>query len=417
MNIYLRLVKESVLMAFHALSVNKLRTTLSLLGITIGIFTIILVFTVVDSLERNVRQSVESMGDNVVLIQKWPWTFGSDYPWWKYLRRPLPSYKEMDELRLRSTLAEAISFEAYLSEKVIKYPGSSIENISVGAVSHEFGRIRSIELAQGRYFTETESATGKAITVIGASIAEQLFGAEDAIGKEIKAIGRKFTVIGVFVKEGSSIVGDSMDEIIIVPVNYARNIMNLRSERIQPFIQVKGKPSVTNEELIGEVTSLMRSIRRLRPKEENDFALNESKLLSNQVSDIFGVLGVAGWIIGGFSILVGGFGIANIMFVSVKERTNIIGIQKSLGAKRYFILVQFLAEAVSLCIIGGLAGLFLVFVIALSASYMMDFEMMLSLGNIIQGIIISAVIGIISGFVPAYTASQLDPVEAIRTGI
>jgi putative ABC transport system permease protein len=404
-------------MAFHALGVNKLRTTLSLLGISIGIFTIILVFTVVDSLEKNVKESVASMGDNVIYVQKWPWAFGSDYPWWKYLRRPIPSYKEMEELQLRSTQAEAISFEAYLGNKLVKHDGSSAENVTIGAVSHEFAKIKTIELADGRYFTDHESATGSPIAIVGWDVARSLFGTKPAVGKEVQTLGRKFTVIGVFVKEGSTIIGKSLDEIIIIPVNYARSLMNLRSESIQPFIQVKGKPGVTNDELKGELMSLMRSIRRIRPLEEEDFALNESKLLSNQVNDIFKVLGVAGWIIGGFSILVGGFGIANIMFVSVKERTNIIGIQKSLGAKNYFILIQFLSEAISLCLIGGAVGLLFVFTVTMFATYVAEFNMMLSIQNIIQGLAISAVIGIISGFIPAYTASQLDPVEAIRSGI
>lgn len=417
MNLYVRLIKESILMAFHALSVNKLRTTLSLLGITIGIFTIILVFTVVDSLERNVRQSVESMGENVILVQKWPWAFGSDYAWWKYLRRPLPSYKEMEEVKFRSNLADAVSFEAYLGNKTVRHSGSSVENITVGAVSHEFGSIKAVEFLEGRYFTENESATGRPICILGFDIAASLFENGNAIGQEVKTLGRKFTVIGVFQKEGSSIVGESLDNVMIIPVNFARGIMNLRSESIQPFIQVKGKEGITNEELKGELMSLMRSIRRIRPLEEENFALNESKLLSNQVTSIFGVLGVAGWIIGGFSILVGGFGIANIMFVSVKERTNIIGIQKSLGAKRYFILIQFLSEAVALCLIGGIVGLILVMAASMAVSGFGDFEMMLSVGNIIQGLTISAVIGVISGFIPAYTASQLDPVEAIRSGI
>ena len=370
-------------MAFHALSVNKLRTTLSLLGITIGIFTIILVFTVVDSLERNVRQSVESMGENVILVQKWPWAFGSDYAWWKYLRRPLPSYKEMEEVKFRSNLADAVSFEAYLGNKTVRHSGSSVENITVGAVSHEFGSIKAVEFLEGRYFTENESATGRPICILGFDIAASLFENGNAIGQEVKTLGRKFTVIGVFRKEGSSIVGESLDNVMIIPVNFARGIMNLRSESIQPFIQVKGKEGITNDELKGELMSLMRSIRRIRPLEEENFALNESKLLSNQVTSIFDVLGVAGWIIGGFSILVGGFGI----------------------------------EAVALCLIGGIVGLILVMAASMAVSGFGDFEMMLSLGNIIQGLTISAVIGVISGFIPAYTASQLDPVEAIRSGI
>ncbi|MBL0341571.1 MAG: ABC transporter permease [Bacteroidetes bacterium] len=415
MFIYLKLIKESILFAFHALSVNKLRTFLSLLGITIGIFTIILVFTVVDSLEKNVRESVESLGDNVIYVQKWPWAFGSDYPWWKYWQRPLPDFKEMEQLQERTLSAAAMTYTASLGGKTIKHGSSSIENIDVVAVSHDFDQIKSFELATGRYFTEQESAGGRPIAIIGSEVNANLFENSDPIGKEVLALGRKFIVIGVFAKEGSSIMGSSLDNTLLIPVNFARNIMNLKSDRIQPMIQVKGNPGVTNAELSEDLRGVMRSVRRLRPAEEDDFALNESKLLSNQIGSLFDVIGVAGWIIGGFSILVGGFGIANIMFVSVRERTNQIGIQKSLGAKKYFILVQFLSEAVTLCIIGGAIGLLLVFLIAEGASSMLDFDLSLSFTNIVRGFIISAIIGIISGFIPAYTASKLDPVEAIRS--
>ena len=412
--IYLRLIRESILFAFHALAVNKLRTFLSLLGITIGIFTIILVFTVVDSLEKNVRKSVESLGDNVIYVQKWPWAFGSDYPWWKYWQRPLPDYKEMVQLKERTSSAAAMNYQASLGGKTVKHGSSSIENIDVVAVSHDYDLIKSFELSNGRYFTEQESAGGRPIAIIGSEVNKNLFENTDPIGKEILTLGRKFTVIGVFKKEGSSIMGSSIDNTVLIPVNFARNIMNLKSDRIQPMIQVKGKPGVTNAELTEELRGAMRAIRRQRPAEEDNFALNESKLLSNQIGSLFDVMGVAGWIIGGFSILVGGFGIANIMFVSVRERTNQIGIQKSMGAKKYFILVQFLSEAVTLCILGGAIGLLMVFLLAKGASDMLDFDLSLSFANIVKGLAISATIGIISGFIPAYTASNLDPVEAIR---
>ena len=415
MLIYLKLIKESIFFAFHALSVNKLRTFLSLLGITIGIFTIILVFTVVDSLESNVRASVESLGENVVIIEKWPWTFGPDYPWWKYWQRPVTTFKEMEQLQHRIVSAEASIFMAIINGKTVKYGSNSVENISISAVSHDFDKLKSFELNEGRYFTDLESASGRPIAIIGSEIAKNLFNGQEAEGREIFTLGRNFTVIGVFAKEGSSILGSSMDEQIVIPVNFARNIMNLKSERLQPHIQVKGLPGISNAELMEELRSAMRAIRRQRPFEEDNFALNESKLLSKQVSSLFDVVGLAGWIIGGFSILVGGFGIANIMFVSVKERTSQIGIQKSLGAKKYFILIQFLSEAVTLCLVGGAIGLMLVFFIALLFSNMLDFDMNLTLSNIITGLMISAGIGIISGFIPAYTASNLDPVEAIRS--
>jgi len=201
----------------------------------------------------------------------------------------------------------------------------------------------------------------------------------------------------------------------LVPLNYARSLIDIRSENLQPEIRVRAKPGVSNEELISELTGLMRSIRKTKPRAESDFALNQTSLISNQFDELFDIVGVAGWIIGGFSILVGGFGIANIMFVSVKERTNIIGIQKSLGAKNYFILLQFLFESVFLSVLGGVIGLLIVFIITLLAGDSFGMDIVLSRSNIILGITISILIGVVSGFVPAYGASQLDPVEAIRS--
>jgi putative ABC transport system permease protein len=413
--IYLKLIRESVLFAFQALAVNKLRTVLSLLGITIGIFTIILVFTVVDSMEKNVRKSVATLGDNVIFIQKWPWSFSEDYPWWKYWQRPVTTYREMEEIRSRSALAETMTFQVYLSGKTIRHGSSVVENADVTAASHDFDKLKSFSLSEGRYFTEQESAGGSAISIIGSDLATSLFPDGFATGKTITVLGRKVTVIGVFEREGSSLLGNSLDNSVLLPVNFARKMMNLKSERLQPLIQVRAAPGITNAELTEELRGIMRAVRRQRPSEEDNFALNESKLLSKGVNELFDVVGLAGLFIGGFSILVGGFGIANIMFVSVRERTNQIGIQKSLGAKKYFILVQFLSEAVTLCIMGGMIGLLLVYVVASAASGIMDFDLSLSPGNIFLGIGISAGIGVISGFIPAWSASRLDPVEAIRS--
>ena len=412
--LFLKLCKESFLFAINALVVNKLRTVLSLLGISIGIFAIISVFTVVDSLQDNLQTSISSLGDNVIYVQKWPWEFGSDYPWWKYMNRPLPGYSELEEVRKRTTLAKAISFMADLPGSIIKYKENSVENADFIGVASDYENIKSFEIAEGRYFTANEIEYGRGICLIGADIADNLFAGRTALGETISAEGRKLEIIGVFKKEGISMVGNSMDNMLIIPINYARNIIDIRKDRMDPFIMVKGKEGITNEQLMDELRGVMRAIRKLKHKEDDNFALNETKMISLQVESLFSFVNIAGWVIGGFSILVGGFGIANIMFVSVKERTNIIGIQKSLGAKNYFILLQFLVEAVVLSLLGGIIGLILVYIGTLIAGGMFDFGLNLTKGNILLGLFVSGFIGMVSGFIPAWNASRLDPVEAIR---
>jgi putative ABC transport system permease protein len=408
------LFKESLLFAWQSLVSNKLRSFLSLLGITIGIFAIILVFTIVDGLESNIRSSIQSLGNNVVYIQKWPWDFGPDYPWWKYINRPVPQYYELDELEKRCKSTEALAYRMG-RRRTIKYRSNSIQNAVVAGISHNFYKIKNFDLTSGRYFTQNETEAGYHLALIGASIAEGLFPNEDPVGKEIKIAGNKAIVIGVIKKEGESLLGVSFDYQVITPYNFARSFLDVKSENADPMIYAKAKPNVSNAEMISELTGIMRGIRKLKPMGEPNFALNETSLISKGFDSLFDIIGTAGWIIGGFSILVGGFGIANIMFVSVKERTNLIGIQKSLGAKNFFILVQFLGESVMLSSIGGFFGLLVTYIITLLGKDVIDMDISLTSTNIILGFTISILIGIISGFIPAYSASQLDPVEAIRS--
>jgi putative ABC transport system permease protein len=413
--IFLKLFKESFLFAYDSLRQNKLRTFLSLLGVTIGIFTIISVFSAVDTLRNNLQESVNKLGSNSIYIQKWPWGGGGEYPWWKYMQRPVPKLKDFYELEKRSQTAFAISYEISIDNRIVKYKSNTVEGAQIDATSQDHDKTWNFDFEDGRYFTDIESRSGSPVTVIGYDIAQNLFPDGGAVGKQLKIMGRYVNVIGVFKKEGNDILGISDDKEILLPLNFAKNVIDIQNETYNPQIVVRGKSGITDVDVESELRGLMRSIRRLGPGADDNFALNKTSILSNQLDVVFNVLHTVGLIIGLFSILVGGFGIANIMFVSVKERTNIIGIQKSLGAKSYFILLQFLIEAIILCLMGGIIGLAMVYGVTVLVKAAVDIQVILDVRNIVIGIGTSITIGVISGIIPAYFAARLDPVEAIRS--
>ena len=409
----LELFNESFRFAWIALISNRLRTTLSLLGISIGIFAIIAVYAIVDSLEVNIRQSVSSLGKDVVYIQKWPWG-GEDgeFAWWKYFQRPEMSVNDFKRLEDRKpNSAEVMAYLAGSTE-VVKRGNSSVENVQVNGVSFDYGRLNALNIAVGRYFSELEINVAKNVTVLGADIAEGLFPGGLGQRPVIQVLGREFSVIGVLPKEGASLTGQSHDTKILIPFTLFSLLKG--DEMGGAAIQVKAKAGVEMAALKDELRVHMRAIRRLKPVAEDDFSLNETSVFSQGLDEMFGIIGLAGTIIGGFSILVGGFGIANIMFVSVRERTGQIGIQKALGATRSFVLMQFLMESTILSILGGLAGLILVAGALRLGTTLSGFELFLSFSNVATGLLLSAGIGVISGLAPAYSAAKLDPVEAIR---
>ncbi len=410
--LFLKLLVESFWFAINAIVVNKVRTVLSLSGITIGIFSIISVFTVFDSMEIAIRSSLSTLGNNVLFVTKWPMIGDANMPWWKYWNRPEPSISELREVQRRTQAAEAAAIDFALS-RTVKFQGNYVENATVHAVSQDYDKVISFEIADGRYFSPIESASGKPVAVIGQEIAENLFENIDPIGKDIKVMGSKVEVIGVIAKEGSDNFGSSHDTQILLPINFARNYVN--TNEIGMTIMIKTRPNVSTDELKDELIGVMRSIRKLKPSAEDNFEIGEISQLTAFLDKIFGVISIVGWIIGGFALLVGGFGIANIMFVSVKERTSQIGIQKSLGAKNYFILLQFIFEAVFLSLFGGILGLILVYVGTLIAAKPIGMDLFLTGGNILIALLVSGGIGLIFGFIPAWSAARLDPVKAMRS--
>jgi putative ABC transport system permease protein len=415
MLLYIRLLKESFSFAMNALRTNKLRTLLSLLGVTIGIFSIIAVLAAVDSLDRKIKKNLSSLDKNTIYLTSQ--SFGpTDVPRWKREQFPSVNYEEYQTLKNSLPDAEEMAFQFFVGRESAKYDSKTVSDINVVPVSHEFTTIQQLDFAKGRFYNESESNSGATVAVIGDEIANVLFENADPIGKQIRLYGKRFTVIGILKKEGSSMF-DSNDSSIFIPVNFIRIAFGENNDTMLPVIVIKPKSGVDMEAFKADISQKLRTFRGVKTSEIDNFFINVFSGFTDMIDMIVGQMKMGGWMIAGFSLLVGGFGIANIMFVSVKERTNLIGIQKSLGAKNRFILFQFLFEAIILCIIGGLIGLFFVWIIAMILTKLIDFEFVLSTGNIILGTSLAAFIGLLSGILPAITASRLDPVEAIRSGM
>ncbi|MCC3153741.1 ABC transporter permease [Hymenobacter sp. BT770] len=415
----LRLTLESFRFALDALKSNLLRTILSLLGVTVGIFAIIAVFTIVDSLEANIRSSLDFAGDKIISVSKWPLTFGPDYPWWKYFKRPVPTPREFQQLRKQlGPNNKGVAIFATNNGNTLKAGSNSVADCVLQGVSYDFRAVGNVPIKEGRYFTSQEVDAARPVAIIGATIAENLFPNGNALGKQFKARGQTLTVIGVMEKEGKKLVTiASNDANCIIPFGMFTKMFTLSTTGFgggpSATIAVKGRdedPGLMDLEY--EMRGLMRNIRGLKPRDEDNFALNRPEMIAAAIGKLFGVIGIVGGVIGSFAILVGGFGIANIMFVSVRERTNIIGIEKSLGAKNFFILFQFLFEAICLCLIGGVAGILLVWLVTLVPQDALPLNM--SAARVILGLLISVGIGVIAGIVPAALAANLDPVIAIR---
>lgn len=410
------LTGEGVGFAMHALWSNRLRTFLSLLGITIGIFAVISVFTFVDSWNRKIRSSLANLGDDVVYVEKWPWEFGGDYPWWKYMNRPSAQFREMEWLRSRTKSARAVTMTYNLDGGTATAGEMGMNAVSVQAVAPDYHLLRAFELESGRYFHNSELDRGSRSLILGARAANELFPDGNALGKQVKVMGQRLKVVGVLAVEGNNALGTSLDEQFLVPLNFIRQVKGSRLDEVNPLILAGPNEGVPVAELKAELRGHLRAFRRLKPTQEDNFAVNQVSFLANQLDMLFASMRLIGWLIGGFSMLVGGFGIANIMFVSVFERIGQIGIQKAMGARNAFILWQFLVESMILSLMGGVLGVILVEGMTRLAAAIMEEELSLTVENIILALGVSTLIGIVAGLLPAIRASRLDPVEAIRMG-
>ncbi len=413
---FFKLIYESIVQAFQQLSANKLRSFLSLTGISIGIICIISVLSAVDSLKDNVSASFEKLGNDVLYIDKMPWNEDPSQNWWKYQQRPQPSYEDLEVIKKKSKLSDMASFSVFMPSRTIKFGASSIEGAFMAGVTDDYAEIFNFDFEKGRFFTPFESANGTNRVILGAVVAEKLFGTIDPIGKEINIKGLDFQVIGVLRKEGTTLINIfQFDEAVVISFNTAKKLINVKSRNSWgTSLNVKANAGVNLDDLKDEITGILRSARKIKPRENENFAVNQLSMFTNLLEPIFSTMNVVGIFIGGFSILVGMFSVANIMFVSVKERTSIIGIKKALGARPIVILLEFLIESVVLCLVGALIGLLIVYGLLKLATVAFSYEIYLSGSNILIALILSLVIGILSGLIPAWQAARLDPVEAMR---
>lgn len=402
-------------MSLQELKNNKLRSTLSLTGVAFGIFCIISVLATVESLQNKIQSDINAIGTNTIYIDKWEYTNDNDYPWWKFVNRPMPRYQDVKYIKERSTLAENIAFFTS-TQANLEYGNFELQYVSIYGVSDEYDKIQTIDIAAGRYFTPTEFLRGAAVTVMGYENAIQMFGSpERAIGKSVSFNKHRVSVIGVIAKQGRMVNAQDYDHCILLSYYYYASIYNVMDLNTDPYVMVKAKPNVPTAALSDELKGVMRQIRKLSPKQEDNFALNDINFLAQAVSGFFSTVNIGGWAIAGLSLIVGAFGVANIMFVTVRERTSQIGLKKAIGAKSRTILLEFLLESAFLCIIGGFIGLLMVWGLAAILSAVLPFAIIISGKIILLAFSICVILGILSGIIPATIAARMNPVVAIRS--
>ncbi|MFB6231693.1 MAG: ABC transporter permease [Salinibacter sp.] len=405
-------VVEGIRIAGQAIWANKLRSTLTTLGVIIGIAAVTLMATVINGLNQEFDKALSQLGTDVLYVDQFPWGQNADREWWRLRNRPAIQPALAQTIRERSRYAEAVA-PMTDTDRQVQYQGQSMEAEILGSPP-QYGRIRSVKLAQGRFYTRAEERGRRHVCVIGATVAQELFPAVTPLGKEVKIGDVPCTVIGVQEKKGESMLGGpgSPDERILMPFSTYDKLFGVSRQRgVEVMVKVGSAATMTRaeEELIG----IIRTARGVAPGERNNFAINDQQqVMASFASTRIAIYGV-GLFLTGLALVVGGIGVMNIMFVSVRERTKEIGIRKAVGAKQHTILFQFLVEAVIVCLIGGVMGLG---VSALGAMGVraLGFTASLPAQTVVLAFGICVGVGILFGIAPAWQAATADPIEALR---
>jgi putative ABC transport system permease protein len=401
-------LKEGMLIAARAIRANKMRSVLTTLGIIIGIVAVTGMATAINGLDQAFEKSARAFGTDIVYVQKFPWISNDD---WDLIRnRP----------DVKTSYAEAIERQAKLSSAAAPVVGrrmavtngdNSLEDAFVTGTTHAYNEASAIQNIDGRFFTAEESEGGRPVCVIGAVVAEKLFPNGDPVGQKIRVGGAPYLVLGVYEKAGGLFGRMTSDNRVFIPLKAFENRFGTR-RFVTINVKIANVEDLENAKL--ELEGIVRKLRKIEPGKANNFNINAQEILTQTFGTFTMTVGVIGLFITGLSLLVGGIGIMNIMFVSVTERTREIGVRKAIGARRRTILLQFLIEAAALCLIGGLIGLLIAFILVQVVSNAFELEASMPVFIIFISIMVSLLVGVVSGFLPAYRAAKMDPVEALR---
>lgn len=407
---FLQDVKEGLLISFRAIRANKMRSILTTLGIVIGIFAVTTMSTAITGLRNAFIQSISSFGSDIFYVEKFDWFSNGD---WSLMRNrkdiTMDQYEKLKN-QLGNTV-EAVVPNLRSFGSTVKYKGKSGSTTMNIGTTAEYIKTTGAFPAYGRFMSDLEVKSASQVCIVGQDIVDNLFSGEDPINKVIKMDGMPLKIIGVLEKQGSGFMGGfSLDGQVILPINTFRKIFGSSRESLRINIKVTDINKMPEVKM--EIRDIMRSIRKVPYSKPDDFGINQQEALTQMYDSIVGVVAIAGLIITALSLFVGAIGIMNIMFVSVKERTREIGIRKAIGAKTWSILLQFLAEAAIICMMGGIIGILLAFPVSLIINQFIPTSMPIHI--VLISFLISGVVGLVSGFLPAYKASKMNPVEALR---